>query len=266
MKLKHQMSSPFVYTVISGKGGVGKSMCSVNTATMLSKMGYKTAILDVDLGMANCATLINEPVIASVTDWISGDCKLEELPIVASGISLITAANEPDQTHLNMEVLMDALDQVLAYLKENHEFIIIDTPAGAGEMALWALDTSNVATLVLVDEPTAISDAYRLCKYIYNIDPEYNFATIVNFAENEYTAESTHNRFNTILKYFLNKQTHYLGFIPGAQSVKEAVSKQKTLLASNTEEHVLKELEFVAHNIVAFAASLQKKQIQTPSS
>lgn len=262
MTTQKTINQPFVFTVISGKGGVGKSMASVNTAAMLLKMGYKTAVLDVDLGLANCATLLNEQVTVTVSDWINGRCSLENLPQKASGITLVTGANEPAHANISTEVMMDALDQVTEFLKQDHDFIIIDTPAGAGEMALWALDTSEIGTLVLVDEPAAISDVYRLCKYVYNIDPQYRFASIVNFAESEETAESTLNRFNTILNYFLQKQSHYLGFIPASQCVKKAVMQQTTLLESGADETVLKEIEFIAHNIIAVAANHKQQQPQ----
>lgn len=262
MKLKHKVEHPFVLTVISGKGGVGKSMASVNTASMLSQMGYRTAVLDVDLGLANCATLLNESVSFTVSDWILDRCTLEDLPINAAGITLITGANDPEQANINTEVLMDALDQVLNFLKDQHDIIIIDTPAGAGEMALWALDAAQIGTLVLVDEPAAISDAYRLCKYIYNIDPEYHFASIVNFADNEESAESTTNRFNTILNYFLNKKAQNLGFIPASKSVKKALLSQSTLLESGADKEVLKEIEFIAYNIIALAANQKHTKLK----
>lgn len=262
MTTEQNMNEAFIYTVISGKGGVGKSMVSVNTAAMLHKLGYKTALLDVDLGLANCATLINEPVHATVAGWINGEYVLEDLPQSAAGITLVTAANEPAQANLSTELMMDALDQVVQFLKQTHDFVVIDTPAGAGEMALWALDTANTGTLVLVDEPAAISDVYRLCKYVYNIDPEYQFSSIINFAEDESSAESTLNRFNTILSYFLQKKSHYLGFIPASESVKEAVHKQTTLIESEAESNVLQELEFIANNLIALAANHEQSQLK----
>jgi flagellar biosynthesis protein FlhG len=258
-----KLEQPFIFAVISGKGGVGKSMASVNTATMLQQMGYKVALLDADIGLANCATLLNEPVSATVSGWIQGTCGLDDLPYYSSGITLVTGANEPGHHHLDANLLMDALDQVTAYLKQDHDFVIIDTPAGAGEMALWALDTSDLGVLVLVDEPTAISDVYRLCKYVFNVDPGYRFASIVNYAEDEESAANTYDRFNTILTYFLQKNTNYLGFIPASEQIRESVQQQKPLIQFDTEEGVLKEFEFIAQNIMAFAHSDEKAALKT---
>ncbi|MCG8373704.1 MAG: P-loop NTPase, partial [Balneolales bacterium] len=221
-----EKTTPFIGTVISGKGGVGKSITSVNTAAMLNDMGYKAAIIDADLGLANCATLLNEPVEATVCEWIEGKCSPEDVMQNCNGITLVTAADDPHETNMDADVIMNALDQVVAHLRNTHDFILIDTPAGVGEMTLWALDTAQLGILVLVDEPAAISDVYRLCKYVYSIDPSYSFAGIVNFAANEESAGSTFKRFNNILNYFLEKHCAYLGFVPETASVKQAVQKQ----------------------------------------
>lgn len=253
---------PFILAVVSGKGGVGKSIASVNIADKLYSLGYSTAIVDADLGLANCATLMNEPVHASVTQWIAGACALEEIPRDCSGTTLVTASNEPGQQPSQAEWLMDAMDQVTEYLAKKHQFIIIDTPAGAGEMTLWALDKANMGILILVDEPTAISDVYRLCKYIYNIDPEYQFASLVNFAENADTAESTFDRFNMVLEYFLKKRTEYLGYLSTTKEIKEAIRQQRRLLQNNAEPKTAEELDFIAQNIVGLA-NIKPKQPST---
>lgn len=225
---------------------------------MLNKLGYKTAIIDADLGLANCATLLNETVEFTAADWISGECHLDDLIQNVNGLSLITASNDPGTGNFEVEVMMDALDQIISYLKQTNDFIIIDTPAGAGEMVLWALDASEIATLVLVDEPAAISDVYRLCKYVYNIDPGYRFASIVNFAEDEDSADHTVKQFNNILNYFLEKRSEYFGFIPASDRIHNAIKKQQCLLEITEDKTLLKELEFIAQNVIAEAVNADK--------
>ncbi len=246
---KH-IHQPCILTTVSGKGGVGKSMATVNIADTLKNMGYSVAIIDADLGLSNCATLLNEQVDATVMQWIQGECGLEDLPHDCDGLTLVTGSDRPGNMEQNLELLLDAMDQVLAAMSEQFDFIFIDTPAGSGELSLWALDRANMGMIILVNEPTAISDVYRFCKYVLSIDPTYPFASVVNFAENEESAEGIHNRFNTILQYFMKQQVSYLGFIPASEEVRKSVQKQIPLTRAVPRSEILKELEFISHNIM----------------
>ena len=257
-----EKNDPFVCAVISGKGGVGKSMTSVNLAAMLNDMGYRVAIIDADLGLANCATMFGEAAHATVTHWINGDITLEDLPQHCGEITLVTGADSPDEMTMSTEVLMDALDQVTEYLKRSHDFVLIDTPAGAGEMTLWALDAASVGIPVLVDEPAAISDIYRLCKYVYSIDPVYDFACIVNFAENQDDAQSTYKRFESILGHFLDKTPAYLGFIPFHMAMREAIQKQSPVLQLQGNEDLVSEIEFVTQNLISHSNKVEKPTLK----
>jgi len=242
MEKLHSETESNIIAVTSGKGGVGKSIATVNIAEMLTYMGYRVAVLDADAGLSNSATLLNENVSVTIDDWITGDCYLEDLPHKFDAFTLVTASNKPGMNNIEAVQFMSALDQVSKYLMTFNDFIFIDTPAGAGEITLWSLDQADVGLLILVDEPTAISDAYRLCKYIYSIDPNYPFANIVNFSTNQKTATSTHERFNNILNYFLNQKTEHFGYLPYSEEIKKLVSNQHTLLQQRTN---LSELEKV---------------------
>jgi len=162
---------PFIFATVSGKGGVGKSLASVNIAETLRLLGYRTAILDVDAGMANVATMFNVYPTYSVTDWMEDKCRLTDVMVDADGITLVTTANEPGPLTDRHDLLIQALDQVLDALAATHDFVVIDTPAGLGELNLWALDRSRLGAIMLVDEPTSVSDVYRFCKYVQGIDP-----------------------------------------------------------------------------------------------
>ena len=65
-------------TITSGKGGVGKSTITSNLAFLLSKKGYKVAVLDADIGLANLQVLFDVKPRNSFFDYIEGKSRLED--------------------------------------------------------------------------------------------------------------------------------------------------------------------------------------------
>ncbi|MEX0680374.1 MAG: P-loop NTPase [Balneolales bacterium] len=260
MKNKSETKHPFIFATISGKGGVGKSVASVNIADTLRLLGYRVAIIDADPGLSNCATLLNEQVDHTVMQWVQNNCDMEDLLLDCGGLTLITGSDEPGLTGQEIELLMEAMDQILVSLDSKFDIIVIDTPAGSGDLCLWALDRARLGMMILVDEPTAITDIYRLCKYILGIDPTYPLASIINFAENESNAENIQQRFNTILHYFMKQEVKYLGFLPSSSEIRESVQKQTPVTRLHPKSLLIRELEYIAHNMLNNAPEIPLQQ------
>lgn len=243
----------YVVAIASGKGGVGKSVTAVNCAVALHKAGYKTAIIDADLGLSNCATLLNQQISATALDLLKENAYLEDIiQETDAGITLVTGADEPNAHSTNWSSLYPVIDEALRTLNRTHDFILIDTPAGASDLSLWALDRSDLCMLLLVDEPTVISDVYRFCKFVLEIDPSYPFGGIVNFGKDDVTSRNTLHRFNKILTHFMNRDVPYFGYIPAHDAVKKSVKNQKPI-SEHSNREVLKEIQHIAGAICEFA-------------
>lgn len=252
----------FIVAVASGKGGVGKSVASVNIAEILVHLGNRVALIDADLGLSNCAALVNENPPGTVVDVLKNRSELDDIFITTKGgYTMVTGADEPDAEHLDWSILYPNLDQVIRRLRQNHDFIIIDTPAGASDLSFWALDRADMGILVVVGEPTAISDVYRFCKFVLDVDPTYPFAAIVNMAENEDDARNVLTRFNTIVNHFMKREFPYLGFIPLDELVRRSVNDQVPIVRSHPEGSTGKEFEYIAQALIALSRNEHKTEL-----
>lgn len=222
-------------TIASGKGGVGKSVVAVNLAEMLVQRGHSVALLDADVGQGACAVLLNEDPSHTVADLVRLDAEPDDVcHETASGVTLIQGAREPDHfvTEQQATVLHLSLDEVLRAVRRDHDFVLVDTPAGTSSTVRWALDRADLSALVLVGEPTAIADAYRLARLIWRTDPAYPLGSIVNFAETADEAESITARFATITKRFVQQAPTHLGWIPFAKAIRTSVQNQTPAVRS----------------------------------
>jgi flagellar biosynthesis protein FlhG len=135
-------------------------------------------------------------------------------------------------TEQQAAVLHLSLDEMLRTARHHHDFVLIDTPAGTSGTVRWALDRADLSALVLVGEPTAIADAYRLAKLVWRTDPTYPLGSIVNFAETANEAESITARFATITERFISQAPTHLGWIPFAKAVRTSVQNQTPAVRS----------------------------------
>ena len=66
-------------TVTSGKGGVGKSTFSANLAYFCSSKGFKTVVLDADIGLANMQVLFDIRPEFTLFDYVNGKNSLQDV-------------------------------------------------------------------------------------------------------------------------------------------------------------------------------------------
>lgn len=217
-----------IIAIASGKGGVGKSVVAVNTACALARAGHRVALVDADLGQGACAVLLNEAPTATVYDLALGAARTDQVyHAAANGVTLVVGAAEPGQAERRLPAFYAAFDRVLDDLRQMHDVILIDAPAGTEGAVRWALDRADLGALVIVAEPTAVADAYRLAKLIWATDPAYPLATIVNHADDAADAESVADRFGTVTHHFTGRAPAYLGWVPFSASVRAAVRAQR---------------------------------------
>lgn len=235
--------------IASGKGGVGKSIVSVNLAETLAIMGYRVALVDVDFGQGACSLLLNESPEACVLQYAMHTVLREQvLHATSEGITLLQGALDPSQVGVHLRPLFEKLDELVHTLQQTHDYVILDTPAGTEGAVRWALDKADLGIIVLVGEPTAISDAYRLARMIWEIEPNYPLGAIVNFADTEAEARSIADRFGKVTEHFTGKVTKYLGWVPFSAQIRRSVSDQKPAIRS--EGPVRNSFQSLAHNLM----------------
>ncbi len=219
--------------ITSGKGGVGKSVVSVNLAETLVDMGYRVALIDVDFGQGACSLLLNESPEASVLEFAQHTVLKEQIiHKTTKGITLLQGALDPSKVSANARALFEKLNALVTSLQQTHDFVLLDTPAGTEGAVRWALDKADLGILVLVGEPTAISDAYRLARMIWDIEPNYPLGAVVNFADTEAEARSIADRFGKVTEHFTGRVTKYLGWVPFSSQIRRSVKDQQPAVRS----------------------------------
>lgn len=154
--------------VVSGKGGVGKSNFSTNFAINLAKLGKKVVVIDMDIGMGNVHIIIGKTARYSLKDYLFGEVSLKEvmyegphnLQYISGGSGMASIIEWSEEM---FNGLIDAFEQ----LQKSFDYILFDMGAGATSWSLDLLTSIDEIIVITTAEPTAITDAYSMMKFIH---------------------------------------------------------------------------------------------------
>ncbi len=220
-----------VLAVVSGKGGVGKSNFSINFALALTKVGKKVVLFDLDIGMANVDILMGVSSKFTIVDMIERELSIwdiiekgpEQLSFIAGGTGLSS------MFQLNPRKLSRFLQQ-LELINGNYDYIIFDMGAGVSNDSLHFILSANEVFVVTTPEPTSITDAYAIVKYIQLKDQDIPIRLLVNRIDSQSEGKKTFENLKLVTHQFLQKEINLLGYIPNDPIVLKAVKAQKPFL------------------------------------
>ncbi|MCD6185247.1 MAG: Mrp/NBP35 family ATP-binding protein [Deltaproteobacteria bacterium] len=143
--------------VMSGKGGVGKTSVSVNTAIALSKKGYKVGLMDVDLHGPDVPRMLG----LTGTPDVSKNQKLNPLKY-SDNLSVISVEsltpNKDDAIIWRGPIKHSAIQQFIGDIEWGElDFLIIDSPPGTGDEPLTVAQTISDAKAIIVTTPQEVS-------------------------------------------------------------------------------------------------------------
>ncbi|HEX9854821.1 MAG TPA: AAA family ATPase [Acidimicrobiia bacterium] len=165
-----------VVTIMSPKGGAGKTMTTTNTALTLAMWGDpgRVVILDADLQFGDiCISLQVDPKhtivdVARDIDKLDEELLYSLLATHSSGMKVLSAPLEPS---LADEVSTQVVVKTIGMLKRMFDYIVIDTAPFLDEPVLSILERSDAVLLVVdMDLPSVKNaklalDTLRLIKF-----------------------------------------------------------------------------------------------------
>lgn len=152
-----------VITVISGKGGVGKTTTVTNLGMSLMKQGHNVIILDANVTTPNLSLHLGIPFYpVTIHDVLRGEADPSEaIYYHESGLKIIPASLKADDLAENG---IERLHQIMLNLLGRADIIIIDAAAGLGKEALSAINVADEIVVVTNPELPAVTDALKTIK------------------------------------------------------------------------------------------------------
>ena len=153
VKLSEGSSVKKVIGIVSGKGGVGKSMVTSLLACASMREGYKTAILDGDITGPSIpkAFGVHENLVGNIDGLIVPGSTAMGIDMVSVNLLL---ANETDPVIWRGPVLGGVIKQFWGEtLWQNIDYMFVDMPLGTGDVPLTIFQSLPLDGIIIVASP-----------------------------------------------------------------------------------------------------------------
>lgn len=153
-----------IIVVTSGKGGVGKTTTSASFSSGLALRGFKTCVIDFDVGLRNLDLIMGceRRVVYDLINVIQGEATLNQALIKdknCDNLFVLAASQTRDKEALSKE----GVEGVLKKLSDmGFEYIVCDSPAGIETGALMAMHFADEALVVTNPEVSSVRDSDRI--------------------------------------------------------------------------------------------------------
>ncbi len=152
-----------VIVITSGKGGVGKTTTSAAIATGLALRGWKTVVIDFDVGLRNLDLIMGceRRVVYDFVNVIRNESNLHQSLIKdkrVNGLYILPASQTRDKDTLDI----DGVGRVIDELSEDFDYVVCDSPAGIERGAFMAMYFADEAIVVTNPEVSSVRDSDRI--------------------------------------------------------------------------------------------------------
>ncbi|MBV8194992.1 MAG: response regulator [Candidatus Dormibacteraeota bacterium] len=161
-----------LFTVLSGKGGVGKTVVATNLAVALAgRADQRVALVDLSLQFGDVAALLDVKAQRTIADLAAHDAVADRevvqdvLATTPSGLHVLPAPTSPE---LADYVTTHHLRALLDELRRSHELVVADTTSQLGEVTLEAVESSERIVLLTDFSVTGVKNT-RLLMTVLNV-------------------------------------------------------------------------------------------------
>jgi pilus assembly protein CpaE len=151
----HKKEKARVIAVASPKGGVGRTMLTVNLAVAFSNRGKKVAVIDGNLQFGEVAIYYNVKPKKTIYEWVKegyGQANYsisQYMTLVEGGVSILAAPPRPEFFEgISEKHIRDAIEET----KKSFDIVFIDMPVYLSEIHLGFLDLADEILLLTTNE------------------------------------------------------------------------------------------------------------------
>lgn len=167
----------------SGKGGVGKTVLSVNTAVALAQKGYSTCIVDGDFQFGDVNLALDLQPKLTISDLVQ-DIKSMNSSMLSnylqnheSGVKVLSAPLKPEYADL---ITTSSIQEIMKKLLQQNEYVIVDISSGLIENNITFMELADKILVVTDLEMAALKNTKTMLKTLKVLNITEKVSVLVN--------------------------------------------------------------------------------------
>lgn len=230
-KSKAALSVVQTIAIAGGKGGVGKTNVAVNLAVCLGAADHQVPLLDGDLGLGNVDRLLSLRPKRTLCDVFAGTYSLGEVLIQGPrNVTVVPSASGRLEMARTSQIEHAGLIGLFSDLPTSADTLIVDIATGLSDSVLSFCQAVREVIVVVVDEPTALMDAFTTVRVLYEKCGVRRFRIVANKTESSQHGLDVFEAFSKLVDQHMDVLLDYCGFIPFDQYLKQAVCEQRSVV------------------------------------
>ena len=247
---------PWVLSVSSGKGGVGKTNTVINLALELQRAGRRVLVFDADLGLSSVPVTLGLSTDRDLSHVLLGEMTLQDVLLPGpEGISILPAGvGIHELTRLTHEQQMKLVCQT-EQMQHGFDMVLVDTGSGISADVIFFNLVCPHNIIVVYPEPSAMADAYALMKVLSVRHRRKRFFILLNGVRTQREAVEVYDRLSRTCERLLQVSTSYCGAIPFDECIRRAVRDRRAVVQAYPQAASSTEFRALAGRLLAMAPS-----------
>lgn len=235
-----------VITVVSGKGGVGKSVVATNLAVLLSRhQRGRVVLVDLSLQFGDVAALLDITTERTIADLAANDAVADRevvQDVLVDGIDGIKVLLAPSRPELADYVTTTHLRALMNELRQSFDLVVVDAPAYLNEITLDTVENSDRVVVMTDFSVTGVKNT-RLALTVLEVlhVPPERIAVVANHRDDAGVLELERAQVEGFLKTPIAAE---IPFDPGV--IGASVSRGIPFVSSSPNSSSARALEDVA--------------------
>jgi septum site-determining protein MinD len=226
-----------VITIVSGKGGTGKTTTAINLGAALNQLDKEVIIVDANLNTPNIGIHLGAPVVPiNLNHVLKGKANIHDAVYEhASGMKIVLSALSVQEFNTKK------LPEIISKLRKISDFVIIDAAAGFGEELIDTIRASDEIIIVTNPEMLAVTDALKTIKVARGMGKNVRGAIVTRTQGKEF--EMSFPSIKSML------ETPIIGIVPEDDSIKKSLAQKDAVIHTHPKSKASKRYHEIARKI-----------------